>query len=53
MNDQNKSLDICIDFDGTCVSHEFPEVGYDIGAAPVLKELVSNGHRLILFTMRS
>ena len=48
-----KRLDIVVDFDGTCVSHEFPKVGYDIGAAPVLKELVSNGHRLILFTMRS
>jgi hypothetical protein len=44
---------ICIDFDGTCVEHEFPKVGADIGAAPVLKELVSNGNQLILFTMRS
>lgn len=46
-------MDICIDFDGTCVTHEFPLVGKDIGAVPVLKELVQNGHRLILFTMRS
>lgn len=46
-------MDICIDFDGTCVSHEFPKIGKDIGAVPVLKELVENGHRLILFTMRS
>ena len=46
-------MDICIDFDGTCVTHEFPRVGKDIGAAPVLKRLVKNGHRLILFTMRS
>ena len=46
-------MDICIDFDGTCVSHEFPEIGKDIGAIPVLKELVENGHKLILFTMRS
>lgn len=44
---------IAIDFDGTCVTHEFPKVGKDIGAAPVLKELVKNGHQLILFTMRS
>ena len=42
-----------IDFDGTCVTHEFPRVGRDIGAVPVLKELVQNGHQLILFTMRS
>ena len=44
---------ICIDFDGTCVSHEFPTIGKDIGAIPVLKRLVENGHNLILFTMRS
>ncbi len=46
-------MEICVDFDGTCVKHEFPKVGKDIGAAPVLKELVANGHNLILFTMRS
>lgn len=46
-------MDICIDFDGTCVTHEFPAIGKDIGAVPVLKRLVENGHRLILFTMRS
>ena len=46
-------MDIVIDFDGTVVSHEFPKVGKDIGAIPVLKELVKKGHKLILFTMRS
>lgn len=46
-------MDICIDFDGTCVTHEFPEIGKDVGAVPVLKALVDSGHRLILFTMRS
>ncbi len=44
---------IAIDFDGTCVTHEFPRVGRDIGAAPVLKRLVAAGHKLILWTMRS
>lgn len=44
---------IGIDFDGTCVSHEFPYVGKDIGSVPVLKKLVENGHQLILWTMRS
>src|SRR3990167_9217708 len=44
---------IAIDFDGTCVTHEFPKVGINIGAQDVLKELVANGHQLILFTMRS
>lgn len=44
---------IAIDFDGTCVTHEFPKVGKDINAVPVLKSLVESGHQLILFTMRS
>ena len=44
---------IAIDFDGTCVTHEFPKVGKDINAVPVLKALVENGHQLVLFTMRS
>lgn len=44
---------IGVDFDGTCVTHEFPNVGKDIGAEFVLKQLVENGHKLILFTMRS
>ncbi len=46
-------MEINIDFDGTCVAHEFPKVGKEIGAVPVLKKLVENGHNLILFTMRS
>lgn len=44
---------IAIDFDGTCVTHEYPRVGRDIGAVPVLRKLVKAGHKLILFTMRS
>ena len=44
---------IGVDFDGTCVTHEFPRIGKNIGAEEVLKELVQNGHRLVLFTMRS
>ncbi len=44
---------IGLDFDGTCVTHEFPKIGKDIGAVPVLKDLVNAGHKLILFTMRS
>ena len=44
---------IAVDFDGTCVTHEFPEVGKDIGAVPVLKALVEKGHQIILCTMRS
>lgn len=44
---------IAVDFDGTCVTHEFPYVGKEIGAAEVLKELTGKGHKIILFTMRS
>lgn len=44
---------IAVDFDGTCVTHEFPNVGRDIGAVPVLKRLTAEGHRLILWTMRA
>ena len=44
---------IAIDFDGTCVTHKYPEIGEDIGAAPVLRALVKSGNRLILNTMRS
>lgn len=44
---------IAIDFDGTCVTHEFPYVGKEIGAVPILKKLVLKGHELVLNTMRS
>jgi hypothetical protein len=44
---------IVIDFDGTCVTHEYPNIGREIGATEVLQALTSAGHRLILFTMRS
>lgn len=46
-------MDICIDFDGTCVKHEYPIVGGDINSQETLRKLVYNGHKLILFTMRS
>jgi len=50
---KNKELIIGIDFDGTVVTHEFPLIGKDIGAVPILKKLLKKGHRLVLFTMRS
>ena len=43
---------IAIDFDGTCVTHAFPEVGKDIGAARILRALTEKKHQLILYTMR-
>lgn len=47
-----KPLEICIDFDGTVVTHDYPDIGQDIDAVPVLWDLVKAGHKLILFTMR-
>lgn len=44
---------IAIDFDGTCVTHEFPAIGNSIGAVEVLKKLIDHNHQLVLFTMRS
>ena len=47
-------MDIVIDFDGTCVTHEYPKVGSSVPhCVRVLKKLVHYGHNLILFTMRS
>lgn len=45
-------MKIGIDFDGTCVTHEYPKIGKDIGAVPVLKELVEKGHKLIYYEIR-
>lgn len=47
-------LVIAIDFDGTCVEHDYPAVGLEVeGAVETLRALNKRGHRLILFTMRS
>ena len=43
---------VAVDFDGTCVTHEYPNIGKDIGAVPILKKLIENGHKIILLTMR-
>lgn len=44
---------IAVDFDGTCVTHDYPEIGQSIGAERVLKQLTGRGHRIILWTLRS
>lgn len=44
---------IGLDFDGTVCTHEFPKIGKDIGAIPVLRRIIDKGHKIILFTMRS
>lgn len=45
---------IAIDFDGTCVEHDYPAIGMEVeGAVDTLRALNKRGHRLILYTMRS
>jgi len=54
MEKSKTELIIAVDFDGTIVKHEYPEIGESVPYAfEVLKELVNRGHKLILFTMRS
>jgi hypothetical protein len=53
MENREEKMIICVDFDGTCVTHAYPIVGKDIGAVPVLKKLLKAGHEFILYTMRS
>ena len=45
---------VALDFDGTVVTHEYPEVGKDVpNAVKTLRRLVDTGCRIILWTMRS
>lgn len=50
---KDKGYIIAVDFDGTCVTHEYPAIGKDIGAAPILRRLTDCGNKIILWTMRS
>ncbi len=48
------NLRIAVDFDGTIVEHEYPEIGKEkLFAFQTLKELEKMGARLILWTFRS
>jgi len=47
-------MKIAIDFDGTCVEHQFPQIGPDVpDAVDTMQQLVDEGHTLFLYTMRS
>lgn len=48
-----KNKIIAVDFDGTCVAHEYPRIGRHIGSLRVLRRIVDDGGKLILWTMRS
>ena len=43
---------IAVDFDGTIVTHAYPQLGADIGAIPWLAQAKTKGARLLLLTMR-
>lgn len=45
---------IAVDFDGTIVEHKYPEIGEERPfATDVLKKLIADRHKLILWTMRN
>ena len=47
------TMTIAVDFDGTIVSHRYPEIGREIPfAVDTLKMLTREGHRLILWSVR-
>lgn len=44
---------IAVDFDGTIVEHMYPKIGNEIPfAIDTLKELIKDGHQLILWSVR-
>lgn len=45
---------LAVDFDGTMVEHDYPDVGAELpGAVEALKAILARGDRIILWTMRS
>lgn len=50
----SKNKIVCVDFDGTCVTHEYPKIGAEVpNAVRILKKLNENQVKLILWTIRS
>lgn len=55
-NDSNllEQLIFAVDFDGTIVDHEFPEIGAEKPyAIETLKALQADGHKIVLWTCRN
>ena len=48
-----RHITIGLDVDGTVVTHSYPEMGTSVGAELVLHDLIKNGHKIVLNTMRS
>ncbi len=44
---------LALDFDGTCVTHEYPDIGKDVDAVKWLRYFIKNNIKIILWTMRS
>lgn len=46
-------MKIMLDFDGTCVEHQYPKIGRcNFGCIEVIKKLQDSGHEIVLNTMR-
>ena len=44
---------IAVDFDGTVVEHRYPAIGKELPfATATLRQLMEDGHRLILWSVR-
>lgn len=44
---------IAVDFDGTIVTHDYPQIGKELPLAiTTLKKLQEDGHKLVLWTVR-
>ncbi len=46
-------MNIAVDFDGTIVEHKYPAIGKELPfATATLRQLMEDGHKLILWTVR-
>lgn len=54
INQVKQLLTIAVDFDGTIVEHEYPQIGKELPfATDTLRALHKKGHKLILWTYRA
>ncbi len=47
-----RKMTIAVDFDGVCITNDWPNKGKDIGAQDVLRKLIESGHDIMLYTCR-
>ena len=46
-------MNIAVDFDGTIVTHEYPNIGKELPfAVETLRQLQRDGHKIILWSVR-